>query len=455
MKVVLFLSAFLFLNTGLFSQGSQLCFSSASLNPLFANTTTQLFTQDINADGFPDIIIDGPRVFLSNGTGGLSPMVNYYNGGSFPYTGSAADFNGDGQTDILMRSSLYDSLLIFNGNANGTFSVSTSFSVPAYPFSTTVTDINNDSHPDILVNSQSAIHILAGNGSGSFVLTQSLSCSGAFHVIAEDLDNDGLKDVGVGNGNSIVWYKQTNLNTFAQIAVIPVGNYFFNQFASYEYFKLHDVNNDGFKDILALGNGIVCAFGAGNFQFSAGMSIVPFNGIAFDLNDFNSDGKLDVAVIDMSSCLLYQNNNGTNFLSPITLSIPFGGLLASQMGQIRISDMNADGRSDLIFAGLGGFPVQIYENCLTTGTAENKMNSGISILQNPVIDNLEIVLNDNIHSGFFLEIYNTEGKSVKNKKKFNVSGKHIVDCSSLSPGTYNLIVRSEQKHFSSKVIVIR
>ena len=78
---------------------------------------------------------------------------------------------------------------------------------------------------------------------------------------------------------------------------------------------------------------------------------------AIAVGDFNGDGKLDAAVIDMSSgnvSIFLGQGNGTMQLAPIALPT---GIYASR---VVVADFNNDGKSDLAVTNIGSNNVGIY-----------------------------------------------------------------------------------------------
>ena len=88
---------------------------------------------------------------------------------------AAADFNGDGKTDLVAAAEPPGSaggnvVEVFFGNGDGTFQPETDYAVGDGPTSITVADLNADAIPDLVVASQgsNSVFTLLGNGDGSF-----------------------------------------------------------------------------------------------------------------------------------------------------------------------------------------------------------------------------------------------------------------------------------------------
>jgi FG-GAP-like repeat/FG-GAP repeat len=139
-------------------------------------------TADFNGDGNLDLVVlngqsDNFSVLLGRGDGTFLPAVNYATppGPIFVTTG---DFNGDGKLDIATIS-LGDStgrcecVAIFLGNGDGTFQTVPIITTPTVePFAIGVGYFSSDGHLDLAVaeyfGSTDQVEILLGNGDGTF-----------------------------------------------------------------------------------------------------------------------------------------------------------------------------------------------------------------------------------------------------------------------------------------------
>ena len=86
-----------------------------------------------------------------------------------------------------------------------------------------------------------------------------------------------------------------------------------------------------------------------NFQHLSGLAI----------GDFNGDGKLDIAVSDVSGkqILVYLNNGSGSFSAPISTTLQIS---ADGVGSIVVGDFNEDGKQDLIVGTVAGSQADIF-----------------------------------------------------------------------------------------------
>ena len=148
-------------------------------------------------------------ILLGNGDGTFRPPVEYPVGQD-PIALTTGDFNGDGIIDIAVAEggdSLYGTgepggVTVLPGNGNGTFQPQTNF----YPVpgltdgmsSFVAADFNGDGRTDLAVSTHVGVSILLGNGDGTFQLTAT-DAVGYNPVFAEgDFNRDGRADLAVG-----------------------------------------------------------------------------------------------------------------------------------------------------------------------------------------------------------------------------------------------------------------
>src|SRR5262249_32093017 len=121
---------------------------------LIGSTPLTVSLADVNKDSYPDAIVgsySGTLLLLgrSDGTFGSPSVVQKL----FASSVAVADFNHDGNLDIVPLASANSSLLnLALGNGNGTFQPARTLPVDCtYCQSLTTGDFNNDGKPDLAV----------------------------------------------------------------------------------------------------------------------------------------------------------------------------------------------------------------------------------------------------------------------------------------------------------------
>lgn len=174
------------------------------------STTTSLAAVDLNGDKRPDLVFADSG---SNGTGGISVMLNLGAGGFgtaqnvfpgiFPAVG-VGDVNGDGKPDLVVVADVNTGgaqVSWLQGKGDGTFQapvVIASLDVDAN--SVLVQDFNGDGNADIVLAQQSgSLVFLAGLGNGAFSAPLNLLGGAQPTLLASgDFNGDGRPDLVVG-----------------------------------------------------------------------------------------------------------------------------------------------------------------------------------------------------------------------------------------------------------------
>ena len=110
---------------------------------------------DFNNDGKIDLVIiehqaHGITLLLGDGSGNFTVPPNSFTGGiEYLEEAEAADFNRDGNLDLVLRTAF--GFAILRGNGQGGFALSTNISSLTHGLTKdlTVGDFNNDGRPDV------------------------------------------------------------------------------------------------------------------------------------------------------------------------------------------------------------------------------------------------------------------------------------------------------------------
>ena len=214
------------------------------------------------------------------------------------------DLNLDGNLDLISANTKNNTLTILYGKGTGSFHQALNINVAAEPTMSAVGDIDRDGYPDLVVNGRGAkmFVVLPSNGDGSFrkpIPTRTGKVP--LNIILGDYNHDDKLDAAV-------------TLTFSTMELyLGTGDGYFKKGATYQ---------------------------TGSRSFS---------GVT---QDFNEDGHLDIALAasssSASSIRLFMGNGDGTFQNPKRLTKKLVPLA------VVASDMNDDGKPDLVFAaGLG------------------------------------------------------------------------------------------------------
>lgn len=309
------------------------------------------------------------------------------------YAGSGAlfvaDFNGDGKLDLLSG----DGTLQLGGG-DGTFTSGSS--VAGAPMA--VADFNADGKADVLEQANNSLVVLLGNGDGTFQAPVTTVIGATLQpILAVDLNGDGKADVVGVFGNTLFVFLSNGNGTFGVGTPFSLG---VNPAAA-PGVCIGDFNGDKKLDLATFVGqantssselAVFVGNGDGSLQ-SPKTSVIPLLDAGCSaIGDFNSDSKIDLAVTaedpvgtSSSTWILFGNGDAT-FQTPVKA---FSGA-----GDLATTDVNGDGRADLIVYSIPLVQVYLGRGDGSFSTPDTYM-TGL----NPTGANSELAIADFNHDG--------------------------------------------------------
>jgi hypothetical protein len=261
---------------------------------------------------------EAAAILFGNGNGTFSHSSTLANTSGQPTMAlTAADFNADGNLDLVALNDINGaSPTVLLGYSHGAFNaVAQNFEITG--LSSAAGDFNGDGKLDLVMNGENVLlgssgeNILLGNGDGRF--TQGSTVNGGGFVTVADFNRDGKLDLAVCNGsaNTVSIFLGDGSGNFAAASGSPIA-----VGSDPDAIAVGDFNNDGKLDLAVANSGdgtVTLLLGNGDGTFTPASSSPYAVGqypTSIAAADFNGDGKLDLAVVNLTdgtvSILLQQ-----------------------------------------------------------------------------------------------------------------------------------------------------
>eukprot|EP00584_Thalassiosira_punctigera_P004481 CAMPEP_0172537550 /NCGR_PEP_ID=MMETSP1067-20121228/9126_1 /TAXON_ID=265564 ORGANISM="Thalassiosira punctigera, Strain Tpunct2005C2" /NCGR_SAMPLE_ID=MMETSP1067 /ASSEMBLY_ACC=CAM_ASM_000444 /LENGTH=747 /DNA_ID=CAMNT_0013322875 /DNA_START=146 /DNA_END=2386 /DNA_ORIENTATION=+ len=379
--------------------------SLAELSPIFPTPQflsnikgRSIAIGDVNGDGFNDIVFGndggaGNELYLNDGGGNIPSTASaILPGGSFDSWGTIiGDFNNDTHNDIFFAN-LGAALKLLINDGNGNFPTAVNVPIEGYGRrGANSADFNGDGNLDIVITAQIISYgsaVLLGDGAGGFTnLELDDESFVALEVDSADFDNDGDIDLVIVNdaGGANLFLNDGNDPPVFTRYNIPYssGTDYGNGVVA------TDVNKDGRMDfivtrydqgsnLLFLNDGVVVNSGvleATSFTQSElpGHVVdgVTHNGYMADATDVNGDGWPDIVIGNYwQENQLLLNSGGGGFNEADVYLLPEVNLHRSTRA-VKLGDVDGDSMPDLVIANDGNQHKFLLINALDEPPSED------------------------------------------------------------------------------------
>jgi hypothetical protein len=397
----------------------------AITNPGTPGTVTVLFGSESVDGGFgsPSILTD---------TDGI---------GDNPSAIAVADFDGNGSADLVVANKGDHSITVLRGDKNGNFTAVAKPIVDAEqqemaginnplnaPVALVAGFFDSDTFADIAVVNEgdSSVIVLLGNGNGTFhPIVQNTSIvrngvgDGPKAIVAGDFNQDQRMDMAISNSGSgtITVLLGSTDGTFQPLSDPNSGSPIaISAGTDPQAMELVDLNSDGRLDLAVINrsaNTLTVFVGntSGGFDrlADANQNFVPPIAVGSDpsgitVGEFNGDGRADLAIVrqsDHSVLVLFGNGDGTFTLSdPIGLEAPL-----TSPEKILLSDQNRDSLFDLVIVGSHVGTLLGREDAIDGVSLEARDMNGARVGEVRYLDNsgqIDLSLNTTSAGGGFI-----------------------------------------------------
>lgn len=363
----------------------------------------------------------------------------------------AIDIDGDGFIDILSvnYNSTNGGAFWYKNNGDETFTRN-SLQINSKPKDIASADFDNDGDIDILTVSDKDIYIFTNDGNENFTssLLHSNSSNNMESAKTVDVNNDNLLDiVFLGDNNKLAYLVNNGNNSFSTFTSFQNANgtdYQFNLGNIYD-FEFADIDNDNDLDFIGIGTYLFYLKNNGSYQIEEEVVLLPSqirDGRDLQITDIDNDNDLDI-IISGSGVYWVKNENLSFSHELITADNTTN---ANSYG-VEIADMDNDGDIDIIYTSSVGNKVAWLENKIDETLSNNSFTFSESttlVYPNPTEGVLEITSTEKINH---ILIYDILGKVVYQKKS------NKLDLSHLPKGLYFVQINTENNNILIRKIL--
>lgn len=380
--------------------------------PTGQKSTYDLCACDFNNDGLNDIAVSNQEppntgdplvnIFVNNSTLGTPAFTKIdralFTGNNLPTINTTCgDLDGDGKAELIYSDEVRvnevraaNNVFILHNTSDGSVSFTNgqTLSIPSQANGDVrdsrrivVNDLDNDGKPDIVITNTADQFLfvfknISTLGTISFettpiILEVNSSETGLTGLDVADINGDGLPEIVTAQFQTSNFYYFKNQSIPGNIAfstsnTVPVTGNFVN-------LKIGDLNEDNRNDVALTNRSqnrvtVVLNESIGSdIQFGTGIDLETNDSPwGLDFGDLNGDGLLDIATSSLSTAnlaittLINTTNNGVLGFDRVDKTVN------SNTRNIKITDLDNDGRVDLAFTGfaVAEMSVLLNKNCI-------------------------------------------------------------------------------------------
>jgi hypothetical protein len=266
---------------------------------------------DLNGDTRPDLVIcnrdaGNVKVYLANTSGGfLSPTT--YSPGSGPRSVVIADLNKDGNLDLAVGMALLSGsgqVAVLNGNGAGGFGAAALTPTSPFPGSLSAADYNQDGNVDVVSASLTGntLSLLETTATGAFNVAGKVQlAAGSFpaSIVSADFNADGKPDVATANQltDDVAVARGDGVGGFLAPTTVSTGTS-----SGPQALTTIDTNRDSKIDLVTVNvantMSVLMNNGTGVFTATNGLSLAPcLSPVAITTGEINGDINADISLV--------------------------------------------------------------------------------------------------------------------------------------------------------------
>jgi hypothetical protein len=328
--------------------------------------------------------------------------------GSAPVSSNLVDLDQDGKLDMVVASqnsqyvSVYRNISSTGVINNNSFAANVNFSLNnnLFPYAATTGDIDGDGKPDLIVSYSgysgtgfAVLHNTSTPGNISFASPVNFATPGSpWSLGLGDIDGDGKPDVIVISNTSGV---STTISVFLNMSTggTITNASFSNKVdlitgAAATSLAIGDIDIDGKPDIILVNRMwstislMRNTSSAGNVTFESKVDIAAGSSPASaSVGDFNADGKPDLAVTNGSgnTVSIFLNTAASGSFTTSSLAPKTDFATGAGPSPIVITDMDGDGKPDILTGNTGSSTLSILRNITTNGNTSASFDTKVDV----------------------------------------------------------------------------
>ncbi len=310
---------------------------------------------DINADGFPDIVvpetesgISAVSILFAQASGGFSSPI-FLSTGSYPSNVILEDADQDKILDLILLGDHTRQIEFLKGRLDGTFFEPVVSETGFFSsFSLVLGDVDSDGVLDAVISGFQGVGVNLGNGDGTFQAAEVYSNGSRLEKAQlHDTNSDGHLDILLLRSGehseadgTIQIFLGDGHGSFLESDIYPAG-------LKPTDMAFGDLNEDSYPDIIMVNSGdgaIRVLFGSATGAFQGAFDVdLGFHPRRIVLGDLDLDGHQDLAITSGYDNVGILMGDGQGGLSRVQC---YG--VGGQPSPLAMSDLDLDGDLDLV-----------------------------------------------------------------------------------------------------------
>ncbi|MFI9508996.1 FG-GAP repeat domain-containing protein [Nocardia sp. NPDC052566] len=308
-------------------------------------TAEAIAVADFTGEGIPDLALTdfcgfGVNILPGRGDGTLGAPQHIWTG-VLPDALTAADLDGDGDTDLIVSNAATSTMTVRYGDGHGGFPDQRTYQAPGLvPGAARTGDFDRDGQLDFAVAATPSA-VFHNSGDRSFVGHPVLAGVLATGLEVADFDRDRNLDLVVLSGAPLV-----NIAYGKGDGTFGRNDAYLAPALVQEAMRVADVNGDGLPDVVSVNSlgGMNVWLGNGYGVNAPIWSYGTFGNAGLALADLDGDGRLDMVTADsvLARITVYRGDGAGHFSRAESHSAPW--LVES----LELADLNGDGKPDMV-----------------------------------------------------------------------------------------------------------